>query len=98
MILQHEGEQTWAGWTRTFTVRVDRNMIIRLLSQRIKIQIWNTKNKISSRAWTNRCVACRFAHAQVEDSVECGEHQLDQVTGSRWTDASITHFFSSQLL
>ncbi|XP_075995967.1 uncharacterized protein cfap92 [Genypterus blacodes] len=93
LILQHEGEQTWAGWTQTFTVRVDRDMIISLLSQKIKIQIWNTKNKISSRAWTNRFVAFRFAHAQVEDSAECGKHQSGQVTastGSSWTNMSIT--------
>lgn len=51
-------------------------MIISLLSQKIKLQVWNSRSKISSRAWANRFASFRLANVQAEGATECGEYQI----------------------
>ncbi|KAF7649407.1 hypothetical protein LDENG_00141680 [Lucifuga dentata] len=63
----------WVGWTQTFSIRVDRDVIIRLLSQKIRIQIWNSRHKISSQAWFNKFTSFRLTHTQPEDAAEASD-------------------------
>nr|XP_020444289.1 uncharacterized protein KIAA1257 homolog [Monopterus albus]XP_020444290.1 uncharacterized protein KIAA1257 homolog [Monopterus albus]XP_020444291.1 uncharacterized protein KIAA1257 homolog [Monopterus albus]XP_020444292.1 uncharacterized protein KIAA1257 homolog [Monopterus albus] len=68
-----EGDQIWVGWTQNFNVRVTRSMLIRLLPHKIKLQIWNSKEKLCSQARYERLKAFRLPLDQPEDATDmCG--------------------------
>ncbi|XP_034549083.1 uncharacterized protein cfap92 isoform X2 [Notolabrus celidotus] len=69
----HEGEQIWVGLTQKVNVKVNRDMLIGLLSHKIKLQVWNSKDKLSSQARYDRLKALRLPHDPPEDSTDmCG--------------------------
>uniref|UniRef100_A0A673APW1 DUF4550 domain-containing protein n=1 Tax=Sphaeramia orbicularis TaxID=375764 RepID=A0A673APW1_9TELE len=70
----YEEDLTWVGWTDSFRVRVDRNVVISLLSHKIRLQIWNSKDKLFSQAQIERLKTLRLSQDQIEDTDVCGEH------------------------
>ncbi|XP_029990132.1 uncharacterized protein cfap92 [Sphaeramia orbicularis] len=68
----YEEDLTWVGWTDSFRVRVDRNVVISLLSHKIRLQIWNSKDKLFSQAQIERLKTLRLSQDQIEDTDVCG--------------------------
>ncbi|XP_067444492.1 uncharacterized protein cfap92 [Thunnus thynnus] len=69
----HEGDQTWVGWNQSFNVKVNRDMVISLLSHKIRLQIWNSKDKLSSQARYERLKVFRPPQEHAEDATDmCG--------------------------
>ncbi|KAM7402728.1 hypothetical protein PAMP_017942 [Pampus punctatissimus] len=69
----HEGEQTWVGWNQYFNIRVNRDMLISLLSHKISLQIWNSKDKLHSQARYERLKVFRLPQDHAEDATDaCG--------------------------
>ncbi|XP_047438262.1 uncharacterized protein cfap92 [Mugil cephalus] len=69
-----EGDQTWVGWSQNFNVRVNRDTLISLLPRKIRLQIWNSKDKLSSQAGYERLKALRLPQDQSENAADvCGE-------------------------
>ncbi|XP_010732956.2 uncharacterized protein cfap92 isoform X1 [Larimichthys crocea] len=69
----HEGDQTWIGWTQNFNIKVNREVLVCLPSYKIKLQIWNSINKLSKQARYDRLKALKLPKDQPEDTKdECG--------------------------
>ncbi|XP_034724363.1 uncharacterized protein cfap92 isoform X2 [Etheostoma cragini] len=82
----HEGGQTWVGWMQNFNVSVSRELLINLLPHKIKIQIWNSKDKLCSQARYERLKAFRLTQDQANDAVDtCGgiETMVKKLRSSR---------------
>lgn len=54
-------------------------MLIGLLPEKIRLQIWNTKDKLCSQARYERLRAIRLSQELSEDEMECGEHLFQVV-------------------
>ncbi|AWP03485.1 DUF4550 domain containing protein [Scophthalmus maximus] len=65
-----EGDQTWCGWTHSSNVRVNRDTLIRLPAHQIRLRIWNSKDRLSSRARYERPKAFRWAQDRPEDATD----------------------------
>ncbi|XP_069559278.1 uncharacterized protein FLJ43738 [Brachyistius frenatus] len=69
----HEGDQTWVGWAQKFNIRVDRDVLVGLLSHKIRLQIWNNKNKMARKVWFETQKVLRLPQDQSEDATDmCG--------------------------
>ncbi|XP_026200384.1 uncharacterized protein cfap92 isoform X3 [Anabas testudineus] len=69
----HEGDQMWICWSQNFNIRVTRNLLISLHSHKIKLQIWNSKDKLCSQARYERLKVFRIPQDQSEDATDiCG--------------------------
>uniref|UniRef100_A0A3Q0QPC7 DUF4550 domain-containing protein n=1 Tax=Amphilophus citrinellus TaxID=61819 RepID=A0A3Q0QPC7_AMPCI len=55
-----EGDRIWVGWAQKFNIRVSRDVLIGLLPEKIRLQIWNTKDKLCSQARYERLRAIRL--------------------------------------
>lgn len=67
----------WICWSQNFNIRVTRNLLISLHSHKIKLQIWNSKDKLCSQARYERLKVFRIQQDQSEDATDiCGEPEL----------------------
>uniref|UniRef100_A0A3B4FD13 DUF4550 domain-containing protein n=1 Tax=Pundamilia nyererei TaxID=303518 RepID=A0A3B4FD13_9CICH len=69
-----EGDQIWVGWAQKFNIGLNRDVLISLLPHKIRLQIWNTKDKLCSQARYERVRAFKLSQELSEDETECGEH------------------------
>ncbi|XP_030585189.1 uncharacterized protein cfap92 [Archocentrus centrarchus] len=67
-----EGDRIWVGWAQKFNIRVSRDVLIGLLPEKIRLQIWNTKDKLCSQARYERLRAIRLSQELSEHETECG--------------------------
>lgn len=64
----------WICWSQNFNIRVTRDILISLLPHKIKLQIWNSKDKLCSQARYERLKVFRMPQDQCEDATDmCGE-------------------------
>ncbi|CAJ1051855.1 uncharacterized protein cfap92 isoform X2 [Xyrichtys novacula] len=69
-----EGAHMWIVLIQKVEVRVDKDMLTSLLSHKIKLQIWNSKDKLFSQARYDRLKALRLPQDPPEDSTDmCSE-------------------------
>ncbi|XP_056294382.1 uncharacterized protein FLJ43738 isoform X2 [Pseudoliparis swirei] len=69
-----EGDQTWVGWTQDFKIRVDRELLMSLLTHKITLQIWNGGGNMSGQARCERMKPFRPTQVQPEDATDtCGD-------------------------
>ncbi|KAM9758262.1 uncharacterized protein FLJ43738 [Menidia menidia] len=62
----YEGKKTWVGWAQDFNVRVNEATVINLLSQKIKLNIWNGNEELSNQARYERLKAIRLPQDESE--------------------------------
>ncbi|XP_013764689.1 uncharacterized protein cfap92 [Pundamilia nyererei] len=67
-----EGDQIWVGWAQKFNIGLNRDVLISLLPHKIRLQIWNTKDKLCSQARYERVRAFKLSQELSEDETECG--------------------------
>ncbi|XP_074549998.1 uncharacterized protein cfap92 [Halichoeres trimaculatus] len=66
----HEGGQMWIGLTEDVKVRVNRDMLISMGSYKMKIQVWNSMDKLSRQARLGRLKALKLSQDQLQDSAD----------------------------
>ncbi|KAK2862636.1 hypothetical protein Q5P01_002169 [Channa striata] len=70
----HEGDQLWIGWSQNFNIRVNRDMLVCLLPHKIKLKMWNSKDKLSSKARYERLKVFRMQQDQLDEATDmCGD-------------------------
>uniref|UniRef100_A0A3P9BHM1 KIAA1257 ortholog n=1 Tax=Maylandia zebra TaxID=106582 RepID=A0A3P9BHM1_9CICH len=62
-----EGDQIWVGWAQKFNIGLNRDVLISLLPHKIRLQIWNTKDKLCSQARYERVRAFKLSQELSED-------------------------------
>lgn len=55
-----EGDRVWVGWPLDFNVRINRDILISLLKSKMKVHMWNCKEKLSNLARHERIKAFRL--------------------------------------
>ncbi|XP_062320381.1 uncharacterized protein cfap92 [Osmerus eperlanus] len=56
----HEGDQVWLGWSQSVKVRVTRELLIKLASHKVTFRVWDTKDRVSTKARNDRPKAFRL--------------------------------------
>ncbi|XP_067360300.1 uncharacterized protein FLJ43738 [Channa argus] len=65
-----EGDQIWIGWSQNFNIRVNKDMLANLLSNKIKLQMWNSKDKLCNQARYERLKVFRMPQDQPDDAID----------------------------
>ena len=56
----YEGDQVWLGWSQSVKVRVTRELLIKLASHKVTFRVWDTKDRVSTKARNDRPKAFRL--------------------------------------
>ncbi|KAI5093505.1 hypothetical protein C0J45_16643 [Silurus meridionalis] len=68
-----EGDNIWLGWTQSVKLNVTRELLIKLSSHKVTFRLWDTKDRVSSKAKYDRPKAFRLAKgSRVEDPDQKG--------------------------
>ncbi|KAJ8259716.1 hypothetical protein GJAV_G00172600 [Gymnothorax javanicus] len=70
--LWQEGEKTWLGWTQSVKVKVTRDMVLKLASHKVTFRVWDTKDRVSTKAKSDRPRAFRLPRKRLEDPDHSG--------------------------
>ncbi|XP_046730550.1 uncharacterized protein cfap92 isoform X1 [Silurus meridionalis] len=71
-----EGDNIWLGWTQSVKLNVTRELLIKLSSHKVTFRLWDTKDRVSSKAKYDRPKAFRLAKgSRVEDPDQKGASQ-----------------------
>ncbi|XP_061076017.1 uncharacterized protein cfap92 [Conger conger] len=62
-----EGEKTWLGWTQSVKVNVTRELILKLASHKVTFRVWDTKDRISAKAKSDRPKAFRLPRGKRQE-------------------------------
>ncbi|XP_041347622.1 uncharacterized protein LOC121367489 isoform X2 [Gigantopelta aegis] len=68
-----DGEVTWVAWANSHTLTVTREVLLQMFNHRLEVRVWDTKDKVSTRARFDRPKAFRLPHGKPgEDADEIG--------------------------
>ncbi|RXM93494.1 hypothetical protein EOD39_19014 [Acipenser ruthenus] len=56
----HEGNLTWLSWSQSKEIKVNKELLIRLTSHKIVFKIWDTKDRLSTKARCDKPKAFRL--------------------------------------
>ncbi|CAB1456112.1 unnamed protein product [Pleuronectes platessa] len=89
----YEGDRIWVGWSHSFNIRVNRDMLISLLPHKIHLKIWNAMYSLSSfQARADRLKSFRLPNYWPEDSIySCDDIKtmVTKLTAKIWLDANL---------
>ncbi|XP_067683346.1 uncharacterized protein [Haliotis asinina] len=75
-----DGDITWIAWANTHIVTVTTDVLLKMFNHKIELRVWDTKDKVSTRARFDRPKAFRLPQAKPGKSTPCGE-DLDEIGG-----------------
>ncbi|XP_022081512.1 uncharacterized protein LOC110974284 [Acanthaster planci] len=65
-----EKNQTWIAWSHSHTLKVTKELLLKLFNHTLELRIWDSKDKVSSRARFDRPKAFRLPQAKPGEDVE----------------------------
>ncbi|CAH1783576.1 unnamed protein product [Owenia fusiformis] len=65
-----DGETTWVAWTHSHTIDVTHDMLLKLYRHNLELRIWDTKDKVSTRARFDRPKAFRLPQAKAGEDAD----------------------------
>ncbi|XP_048243138.1 uncharacterized protein LOC124146111 isoform X2 [Haliotis rufescens] len=69
----HDGDVTWVAWANTHIVTVTTDVLLKMFNHKLELRVWDTKDKVSTRARFDRPKAFRLPQAKAgEDLDEIG--------------------------
>lgn len=71
-----KGDRVWVGWALDFNITINRDILISLLRFKMKVHVWNCKEKLSNFARHERIKAFRLPKdhsGEVTDGIEIGD-------------------------
>ncbi|XP_033647231.1 uncharacterized protein LOC117306814 [Asterias rubens] len=65
-----EKNQTWIAWSHSHTLKVTKELLLKLFNHTLELRIWDSKEKVSSRARFDRPKAFRLPQAKPGEDAE----------------------------
>nr|XP_006825129.1 PREDICTED: uncharacterized protein LOC100373146 [Saccoglossus kowalevskii] len=65
-----EGDHTWVAWSHSHTVTVTKELLLKLFNHTLELRIWDSKDKVSSKARFDRPKAFRLPQAKSGEDPE----------------------------
>lgn len=62
-----EGDHLWLGWSQSVSLPVTRELLIKMSTHKITFRLWDTKDRVSSKAKYDRLNAFRLPQARREE-------------------------------
>ncbi|KAI4875080.1 hypothetical protein NFI96_033378, partial [Prochilodus magdalenae] len=55
-----DGDRVWLGWSQSVKLKVSRELLVKIVSHKITFRVWDTKDRVSSKAKYDRPKAFRL--------------------------------------
>ncbi|XP_035244766.1 uncharacterized protein cfap92 isoform X1 [Anguilla anguilla] len=65
--LWQEGGKMWLGWTQPVKVQVTRDLLLKLTSHMVTFRVWDTKDRVSAKAKSDRPKAFRLPRGKPQE-------------------------------
>ncbi|XP_072038562.1 uncharacterized protein [Amphiura filiformis] len=65
-----EGNQTWIAWSHSHTLKVTKELLLKMFNHKIELRIWDSKDMVSPRARFDRPKAFRIPQAKPGEDVD----------------------------
>ncbi|PIK55243.1 hypothetical protein BSL78_07839 [Apostichopus japonicus] len=65
-----EGDQTWIAWSHSHTLKVTKELLLKLFDHTLELRIWESRDKVSARARFDRPKAFRLPQPKPGEDVD----------------------------